>query len=143
MPLAVIGAGFGRTGTMSLKIALGLLGLGPCHHMDVVIGDPEQTAIWRRAADGVLPDWEVAYAGYRSAVDWPTAYFWRELSAAYPEARIVLTVRSFESWYDSVSQTLWPLGRRGNDPDSFGVKVIAQRIFGGRFEDKNYMRRVF
>jgi hypothetical protein len=143
MALSVIGAGFGRTGTMSMKIALEMLDLGPCHHMANVISNPEQLALWRRAAQGELPNWDGAYAGFRSAVDWPTSYYWRELSTQFPDAKVVLTVRSFDSWYASMSRTLWPLLRPGNDPSSFGVKIISGVIFGGRFEDRAYVQEVY
>ena len=81
MPLEVIGAGFGRTGTMSMKAALEILGFGPCHHMLEVTANDVQRDIWRAIAAGAAPDWERAFAGYRSTVDWPGAYFWRELAA--------------------------------------------------------------
>ncbi len=69
MGLAVIGAGFGRTGTESMKLALETLGLGPCHHMKEVLANPSQIALWRAAARGEGVDWDAAFAGYRSAVD--------------------------------------------------------------------------
>jgi hypothetical protein len=72
--LSVIGAGFGRTGTESMKLALEQLGLGPCHHMTEVMANPAQTATWRAIARGEGPGWDEAYEGYRSAVDWPTAF---------------------------------------------------------------------
>src|SRR5215216_2061299 len=103
MPLSVIGTGVGRTGTYSLKLALNQLGLGPCHHMEeVLLHMPVQVPLWAAAADG-RPDWEAIYNGYRSGVDWPTAGFFRELRAAYPHARFVLTIRSPESWLQSFS----------------------------------------
>lgn len=109
MTIRVIGAGLGRTGTYSLKLALEQLGYGPCHHMEEVVKAPErQVPLWSAAARGA-PDFESAYAGFNSAVDWPTAAFWRELSEAYPEAKIILTTRSPESWYDSYSQTIHAL----------------------------------
>ena len=106
MALAVIGSGFGRTGTLSLKKALEQLGFGPCHHMENVMQAPEQAPHWQAAVrrDGV--DWDKVFAGYRSQVDWPGAHFWRELAAAYPKAKVVHTVRSAESWWDSFSPTL-------------------------------------
>lgn len=143
MPLSIIGAGFGRTGTYSVKLALEALGFGPCHHMADVLASPAQLAMWRAAADGSLPDWETAYDGYKSAVDWPTSYFWRELAEAYPGAKILLTVRSPESWYRSFSQTIEPLILPGNDPQSLGVKVIAARILGGRLRDPEHAMDVF
>lgn len=104
--LKVIGAGVGRTGTRSLKLALEHLGLGPCHHMEEVLADqPTQVPLWAAAATG-YPDWTKIFEGYESAVDWPTAGFVRELSAAYPSAKVVLTHRSPESWEQSYSGTI-------------------------------------
>lgn len=104
--LDVIGAGVGRTGTYSLKLALEHLGFGPCHHMEEVIKDPSrQVPLWQGALAG-QPDWEAIFAGYHAAVDWPTAAFWRELAAACPRAKVVLTARDAASWYDSYSQTI-------------------------------------
>ena len=106
MTLSVISAGFGRTGTMSLKLALEELGLGPCHHMIEVIHNGEaQVPLWNAALAG-KPDYAAIYDGYKSAVDWPTAAFWQELADAYPEAKIILSSRSAESWYASISETI-------------------------------------
>lgn len=106
----VIGLGVGRTGTYSLKLALNQLGLGPCHHMEeVLIQQATQVPLWAAAADG-HPDWPAIYAGYNSAVDWPTAGFHRELAAAYPSARFLLTVRNPETWVDSFAATIHQLG---------------------------------
>jgi Sulfotransferase domain len=143
MALSVIGAGFGRTGTLSMKLALEALGYGPCHHMASVVGDPAQLALWRAAAAGRLPDWDEAYAGFRSAVDWPTSFYWRELSSHYPDAKILLTVRSPESWYESMSKTVGQVIGAGNDPASFGVRIIGETIFGGRFEDRAHAIAVY
>ena len=109
MTMKVIGAGVGRTGTYSLKLAINRLGLGPCHHMEEVLHKrPVQLPLWEAAASG-QPDWDAIYDGYESAVDWPTAAFFRELSAAYPEAKFVLTHRSPESWAASFSETIYKL----------------------------------
>lgn len=109
MTMKVIGAGVGRTGTYSLKLAINRLGLGPCHHMEEVLHNrPVQLPLWEAAASG-QPDWDAIYDGYESAVDWPTAAFFRELSAAYPEAKFVLTHRSPESWAASFSETIYKL----------------------------------
>jgi hypothetical protein len=109
MPLKVIGAGVGRTGTYSLKLAINQLGLGPCHHMEEVLHNmPTQVPLWKAALKG-CPDWEAIYKGCESAVDWPTAGFFRELSTAYPSAKFVLTHRSPESWAESFSETIYKL----------------------------------
>ena len=134
MALSVIGAGFGRTGTESMKLALEHLGLGPCHHMKEVIADPAKVRLWRAIARGEPPDWEAVFAGYRSAVDWPSAFFWREIAERYPRAKIILTLRSAESWYASMEKTILEHIGPGNDPDSVGVKLIGERVFGGRLD---------
>ncbi|MBB4185711.1 sulfotransferase family protein [Sinorhizobium terangae] len=144
MALDIIGAGFGRTGTHSLKLALEQIGFGPCHHMSEVGRSPEQKALWRAAGKGQLPDWDEAYAGYRSAVDWPTAHFWRELSAYYPDAKVILTVRDPEAWHRSVMQTIGPMSDPAtNDPASFGVAVVGQTVFGGRIGDRDHAISIY
>ncbi len=107
MTLKVIGAGLGRTGTNSLRIALNMLGIGPCHHMaEVIMNMPVQVPLWQAAVDG-HPDWTAIYKGYSSAVDWPTAAFYNELSEVYPDAKFILTMRSPESWTASFSETIY------------------------------------
>lgn len=107
MALKVVGAGIGRTGTMSLKIALEQLGFGPCYHMVEVLNNmPSQLPLWQAAVTG-KPDWEEIYRGYQSAVDWPTARFYRELHAAYPDANFILGYRTPKSWADSFSNTIY------------------------------------
>ena len=109
MAIKVIGAGVGRTGTNSLRLALNELGLGPCHHMEeVAMNLPTQVPLWQAAVEGHA-DWEAIYNGYRSAVDWPTAGFFRELHAAYPDAKFILSVRNPESWVESFSETTYAL----------------------------------
>lgn len=135
MALSVIGAGFGRTGTESMKLALEMLGLGPCHHMKELLADPEQMALWRGIAAGDPPDWNAAFAGYKSSVDWPSAFFWRELADLYPKAKILLTVRSAESWHASMEKTIFKTLRESTEPDSVGMKLVAGGVFGGRLDD--------
>lgn len=106
MTLKVIGAGFGRTGTLSLKFALERLGFGPCYHMVEVNAHPEHDPAWLALARGEPGDWRVL-RGYASTVDWPSTYFWRELAAANPEAKVILTTRDPEAWYDSASATIF------------------------------------
>jgi hypothetical protein len=93
MALAVIGAGFGRTGTLSLKLALEQLGLGRCYHMLEVFQNPGHAARWHAAAAGGAVDWDALFSGYAATVDWPACAFWRALAARYPEAKVLLTVR--------------------------------------------------
>ncbi len=149
MTLQVIGAGVGRTGTYSLKLAINQLGLGPCHHMEeVLLKMPVQVPLWAAAARGEA-DWAAIFDGYRSAVDWPTAGFFRELNAAYPEAKFVLTVRSPESWVDSFSATIYKLLGAGDqipaamqDWLALGIAVIARTGFPAGL-DTDQLKKAF
>jgi hypothetical protein len=107
MELAVVGAGVGRTGTHSLKVALEQLLGAPCHHMVEILGDPAQAPAWMDAIDGRPVDWHAMLARYGAIVDWPGGGFWRELSGAYPDALVLLSVRDPESWYRSASNTIF------------------------------------
>src|SRR5215212_7838314 len=110
MSLEVIGAGFGRTGTMSLKVALEQLGYGPCYHMVELFEHPDHVERWEAAVRGEEPvDWEEVFAGYRATVDWPGAAFYKELSERYPEAKVILTVRDPDRWYESARNTIFTL----------------------------------
>jgi hypothetical protein len=106
MTLKVIGSGFGRTGTMSTKIALELLGFGPCHHMVEVIENPSQPAKWKAIAAGQPVNWAEVFDGYNSQVDWPGAAVWQETSKAFPDAKVVHTERPEEDWWNSFSVTI-------------------------------------
>ncbi len=143
MALSLIGAGFGRTGTDSMRQALGIIGMGPCHHMKEVIDSPEQAVLWRTVAGGGIADWEQIFAGYQSSIDWPSTYYWRELSAIYPDAKILLTLRSAESWYDSMSKTICKVIRKSNDPQSLGVNLIGKQVFDGRYDEREHAIAVF
>src|SRR5204863_9086745 len=106
--LKVIGAGFGRTGTMSLKLALEQLGFGPCYHMVEVFKNPTAPDSWYEAAqDPDHADWAKIFQGYNSTVDWPNATYWRELADAYPDARIILTERDPDAWFESTQATIF------------------------------------
>ncbi|CAM3315421.1 sulfotransferase family protein [Kibdelosporangium persicum] len=102
----IIGAGFGRTGTASLKRALETLGFEPCHHMSEVLKQPRTTIAWTAALDGdpsVLPD---LLSGYRATLDFPGCLLWRELMDLYPSAKVLLSVRDPKQWYDSARATI-------------------------------------
>jgi hypothetical protein len=107
MSLKVIGAGFGRTGTMSLKLALEQLGVGPCYHMAEVMTRPGHDTMWLALAKGETSDWRLILDGFNSTVDWPSTYFWRRLAADNPDAKIVLTLRDAEAWYRSAAATIF------------------------------------
>jgi hypothetical protein len=130
MGMNVIGAGVGRTGTYSLKLALNRLGVGPCHHMEEVLHHmPVQVPLWVEAlAD--RPDWATIYSGYSSAVDWPTACFFRELFAAFPSAKFVLTERDPQRWANSFGATIYTLlgGREQAPPEMHAWLDMASGV---------------
>ena len=138
MGLFVIGAGFGRTGTSSMKTALELLDIGPCHHMKEVT-TPEQTAYWLAAAEEQATDWDQVFNGYRSCVDWPAAFFWRELSEVYPDAKILLTVRDSESWYKSMRNTILDVLKHKPDANTVATKLVGEGVFTNRLDDKEHV----
>ena len=134
MPLEVIGAGLSRTGTLSLKLALEQLGLGPCFHMlEFVKPDYEpRRRLWEGAMDGEVPDWEAIFSGFSSAVDMPACLYYRKLARAYPLARVILTVRDPASWYRSSLATVWgdaPTGQTsGGVRGGRGAKLKAANL---------------
>jgi hypothetical protein len=117
MTLRVVGAGLGRTGTHSLKLAFEQLLEAPCYHMMEVFGHPEDIEHWQSAADGVMPDWHRLFANYRAAVDWPASAYWSELADAFPDAIVVLSTRPTDEWWSSADRTIWEVSRRPVPPD--------------------------
>lgn len=155
MSLEVIGPGFGRTGTASLKRALEILGFGPCHHMEECFAHPETVPHWQAVAAGKTVDWDSLFAGYRSQVDWPGAHVWRSLVQAYPEAKVVMSVRPEESWWKSFSATIGTLlghFRAGQlpplPPHILGMmgataEMVEAQTFGGPASDRETVLRAY
>ncbi len=157
--MKVIGVGFGRTGTMSLKAALEQLGAGPCFHMiDLIMGEKKERDLpyWMQTAAGEQVDWQEAFDGWEATVDWPGAARWREICDAFPEAPVLLNVREFEGWYASVENTILAAklaaqsgelepdaNRPPPDPRLWGVidALIWEGDFQGRFADKAWVRQ--
>ena len=106
MALKVVGSGLGRTGTKSMQTALAMLGVGPCHHMVEVFMHPESMALWVDAAEG-RPDWDTIFKDYQSAVDYPTAAYWKQIADHYPDAKVLHTIRDPEKWFDSTQATIF------------------------------------
>jgi len=106
--MRLIGAGLPRTGTLSQKIALEMLGFGPCYHMVNVLTDLTEAPRWRRALEDTSEIKEI-FKGFEASVDWPGSYFWAELIHAYPDAKVVLSVRDGDAWAKSMSDTIWGL----------------------------------
>jgi hypothetical protein len=143
MALDVIGAGFGRTGTLSLKAALEQLGLGPCYHQYELIGHPEHALSWSAANAGDADALRVPLHDYRSTVDWPGCTFWRELCDLFPAAKVVLSVRPPDRWYASFRDTVGAvlaLNRTRDVPPVFAPviemndEVVRLRCFGPDYD---------
>ena len=115
MTLRIIGAGFGRTGTASLKMALETLLNAPCYHMIEVFKHPEHVRLWHDAALDKPVNWDALMEGYAAAVDWPASAYWPELMRQYPDALVLLSVRDPESWWASASETIFA-GLRPDNP---------------------------
>jgi sulfotransferase family protein len=161
--MKVIGVGLGRTGTNSLKAAIEFLGYAPCYHMFDIVEQPSRIRHWQAAEAGTA-DWDETFEGYQSVVDFPAAVFWREITSHFPAAKVVLTVRSPQAWYDSARKTIFrkaattegkPLQARSGvkllnrlSPD-FGAftgmitATVVERMFDGRVGDRDHAIKVF
>ncbi|MBA3793715.1 MAG: sulfotransferase family protein [Rubrobacter sp.] len=161
--MKVIGAGFGRTGTTSLKAALEALGFGSAYYMTEVFTHPEHVEFWEAARRGERVDWEAFFSGYGVAVDWPACAFYGELMEAFPEAAVILTVRDPERWYESTLSTIYGIRKVSAGPAPVrlafalaslfapgvtGIARLADGIvwndtFDGRFEDRRHAIETF
>ncbi|CEP07386.1 hypothetical protein [Parasitella parasitica] len=151
-PLEVVGAGFGRTGTDSLRTALNILGY-KTHHMKEFkenpdSNDPDRFYDAYKEEDRTKVDWDNIYRDYTAAVDWPTAAFWPDLHKKYPEAKIILTVRDEDSWYKSVKNTIasfqqnraeQSVGKQvDTDDPNYKLRRMAEAVcLDGLFTDSN------
>ncbi len=146
MALQVIGAGLGRTGTFSLKFALERLGFGACYHMsEALAGARRNLPLWIEAAKGNA-DWDAIFEGYRSTCDYPACTFWRELADYYPEAKVILTVRDADNWFDSVNATIFSKPHRetfAGGPLSEFFESTVYSDFGDRIDEREFMTDYF
>ena len=134
MTLQVVGAGVGRTGTHSLKVALEQLCGGTCHHMMECFGRPDQIAGFTAAADGAPVDWTALMADFTAMVDFPGSLFWREIAAVNPDAPILLSTRDAEGWYTSASNTIF-LSLESAPPELQPWMQAVKRMLHDRFSD--------
>lgn len=131
-----------RTGTLSQKEALEILGFAPCYHWVNILADLDCVGVWDRAIDGDV-DWAEIFGGFEATVDWPGGYFWRELMATYPDAKVLLSVRDPEDWEPSFRETVWNMGNGENlvhllssaralvDPRWARYVELVERMFWG------------
>jgi hypothetical protein len=139
--IELIGVGLPRTGTLTQKLALEQLGLGPCYHWIDVLADLDgQVPLWDGALDRRMRPAQILH-GYRSTVDWPGGFFWRELADASPEAKVLLSVRDPERWEPSFRETIVDMchgeslirllssARAHVDPNWHGYLQFVERMF--------------
>jgi hypothetical protein len=159
--MKLIGVGFGRSGTMSLKGALERLGADPCFHMiDLIMGENRERDLpkWQKVADGEQVDWQDVFDGWEATVDWPGCTRWREVVAAFPDAPVLLNYRDFDGFYKSCQNTILAVkqaamageltpdaSREPPSPILWEVieKLIWQGDFQGRFDDREWVRQMY
>ncbi len=151
MSLSIIGAGFGRTGTLSLKHALGQLGYAPCYHMHEVSKNPEHIALWQAVTDHKTINWNNLFNSYQAAVDWPTSSFWQQLAEYYPQAKIILTIRNADEWYESIQNTIYyvlsqPVSKDNPIKRELGLmtrQLILENTFHGYLGNKDKAMKIY
>ncbi|MEJ2088369.1 MAG: sulfotransferase [Gammaproteobacteria bacterium] len=151
MSIEVIGAGFGRNGTLSLKYALEKLGFEKCYHMLELNQEKDEDLAWMALARGEPVDFDKLFEGYRASVDWPSCNFWREQMAWYPDAKVILSERDPDRWYASIMNTIYPFSveaRKMDDPlmqrrSKMVFELVWDGVFDGRMEDKDHVIGVY
>ena len=155
--MKIIGAGFGRTGTKSLQLALEQLGYNKCYHMEELLRDPSRVKYWSQAYKEENVEWDKLFEGYTAAVDFPVSMYYKQLADYYPDSKVILTIRDPEKWYESVKRTIYafdpgpkvklklisklPFSSKARN--LFQVlrlndKSIWDKFFQGKFKDKQY-----
>ena len=148
--MKMIGVGFGRSGTMSIKQAFEDLGAGQCFHMIDLIRNPDKVGPWHDATIKGDVDFDAMFDGFDATIDWPGCTFWRELIDAYPDAPVLLNYRDFDGWYRSMKNTIYDIrktamrgelkqdaNRPAPSPQLWEVigTLVWQRDLDGHFED--------
>lgn len=145
--LEVIGAGFGRTGTMSLKVALEQLGFDPCYHMvECMPRGPGHWRLWEEAVRGA-DHWDAIFEGFRAAVDFPACASYAALVERYPESKVVLTIRDPERWFRSTQETIfaprWMQYLQSSAEMGSFVRATVNDVFDGRMHDRDHLVRCY
>ncbi len=149
MTISLIGAGYGRTGTLSLKSALETLGYNKCHHMIEVIRNPGESEKWLQAIDAKTVNWASLLKGYEATVDWPACHFYQELADYYPKAKVLLSIRDPLDWFESMSATTLGVIRKrmqasnAGQPKNLGTELVVNAAFGGEIDDAEQAIRMF
>ena len=163
MSIKIIGAGFPRTGTNTLRESLELLGFSKTYHMKQLLVHPENLHYWSTLKATGTTNWEALYDGYEATVDFPCYPWYKQHMKQYPDAKVILSTRPFEKWYTSFYSTIW---LAQNPPEAeraamgeriasdlklqsvmqvmgFAKQAITEDHFLGKFLDKKFMEKVF
>jgi len=157
MSIQIIGAGFGRTGTKSLQLALEVLNFHKCYHMESLLRNPRHVSQWNNAYLEKPVDWNFIFKNYKAIVDFPGSMYYKELAKHYPEAKVILTIRDPENWYKSALKTIFsfdpgaklklkmllklPFSRKARNllkVVTLNDKSIWNKFFEGKFKDHDY-----
>ena len=159
--LRVIGAGVSRTGTRSLAIALEYVGFGKCYRMLQIAEHPEHIAEWQKLRRGEIPNYDFLFSGYSSCTDFPAAFYYKELMHRYPAAKVILTVRDADSWYESACKTVfrkprasffWSARIKGlvlrseravPDAMRFAINLVHEEFFEGCVGDRERAKTIY
>ena len=126
-----------------MRNALNILGVGPTHHMPELGEDAPLRKPWLEMVKGAKPDRGALFAGYHACVDWPSAHYWQFFAAAYLEAKVLLTMRSAESWWTSFEATILKFIQSGQDPNGLANLLVVEQVFGGRPDDRGHAIAVY
>ncbi len=159
MTIKVIGAGYGRNGTLSLKHALEKLGFEKCYHMMTLDQSKDEDLAWLKLHRGEPVDFQKLFEGYQASVDWPSCNFWREQMVAFPEAKVILSERDPEAWYASIMKTIYPssvamrdqIEAQGSEEanplwqrrSEMVFELVWDGLFDGRLDDKDHVISVY
>ena len=154
MTLKIIGAGFGRTGTTSMKEALEILGFSKCHHMKEVMLSRKQVDLFDQISRGMEVDWDKVFEGFEASIDWPSAAYYKQLMIHYPDAKVILTERNPDCWYRSTRDTIFTVSNNVPGILMFLLprvrtciemiqRLVWQQVFDGRFKDREHAIAVY
>ena len=136
--MVIVGAALPRTGTMSVKRALEILGFAPSYHMHEVFRNPNHLKIWRDASQGILPDWRAFLGGYASTLDFPACLFWQHIFKEFPKAKVLLLLRDPNDWYESVEATIYQVAKeKTNEP----AQLLVRQLFFSKFLKDQFENR--
>ena len=158
MSIKVLGAGFGRTGTTSLRSALEELGFGPCYHVYQLFKDPSEIEFWENLYQGKEVDFDSFFTNYQAVFGFPGYYFYRQLMENFPKSVVILSYTDPDKWYEDAANTIFSAEHfkrekedakivRQNNPFiadcldriyDLEQSAILNGYFQGRFKDKKY-----